>query len=100
MNSQQAILDKKQDIKMLCIKHGAKELRLFGSVLRGQDKSDSDIDFVVLFQEGKLNFDNFMDLKLDLENLFSRKVDLVTRTMLHRLMRDKVLSESIDILNS
>ena len=55
-----------------------KSLAMFGSVARGEAKSDSDIDFLVEF-DGPSTFDRYMDLKLFLEDLFGRPVDLVTQ---------------------
>lgn len=61
----------RRDIK----KHGVKKLGLFGSFLRGTQHKKSDMDFLVMFD--KPTFDNYMELKFLLEELFRRKVDLV-----------------------
>ena len=58
-------------------KYGVKRIGLFGSYLRGEQKEDSDIDILVEFEKGKKTFDNYMELKFFLEDLFKRKVDLV-----------------------
>jgi predicted nucleotidyltransferase len=50
-------------------------LAIFGSVARGEESSDSDIDVLVQF-DGPTKFDWYMDLKEFLENLFGRKIDL------------------------
>ncbi|MBM3326613.1 MAG: nucleotidyltransferase family protein [Calditrichaeota bacterium] len=55
-----------------------KSLALFGSVARGDDRPDSDVDILVEF-EGPTKFDNYMDLLFFLEEIISRKVDLVTK---------------------
>ena len=57
-------------------KYGVKKIGLFGSYIRGEQKKDSDIDFLVEFILP--DFDNFMDLVFYLENLFGRKVELIT----------------------
>jgi len=62
-----------EDIK----KYGVKRIGLFGSYVRNEQKSESDIDILVRFERGKKTFDNYMDLKFFLEDLFNRKVDLV-----------------------
>lgn len=62
-----------EDIK----KYGVKEIGLFGSYVRNEQKSESDIDILVGFERGKKTFDNYMDLKFFLEDLFNRKIDLV-----------------------
>ena len=63
----------------LCEKHKVKELYLFGSVLSERFNDSSDIDILILFYQMDLMdyFDNYMDLKEELEQLFKRPVDLV-----------------------
>jgi len=58
-------------------RYGVKRIGLFGSYLRGEQKESSDIDILVEFEKGKKTFDNYMELKFFLEDLFKRKVDLV-----------------------
>jgi len=50
---------------------------LFGSYIKGEQKSTSDIEVVVEFLDGEMTFDNFMDLKFDLEGYFKKPVGLV-----------------------
>ena len=57
---------------------GIRSLAIFGSVARGEARPDSDIDFLVEFN-GPATFDQYMGLKLFLEDLLGRPVDLVTR---------------------
>jgi len=56
---------------------GVKEIGLFGSYSQNTQEPESDIDILVKFAEGKKTFDNYMDLKFLLEDLFNRNVDLV-----------------------
>jgi uncharacterized protein len=58
-------------------KYGVKKLELFGSYVKGEQKNDSDIDFLVEFK--KPDFKNFMDLVFFLEDLFGKKVELITK---------------------
>ena len=60
-------------------KFGVKRIGLFGSYLRKEQKPTSDIDILVEFEKGKITFDNYMDLKFFLEDLFKCKVDLVMK---------------------
>jgi len=60
--------------------YSVKKLGVFGSFLKGKQKKESDIDILVEF--GRTNFDNFMGLKLFLEKLFGRKVDLIVERTL------------------
>lgn len=57
-------------------KYGVKRIGLFGSFVRKEQRADSDIDFLVEFE--KPDFDNFMNLVFFLEELFGRKVELIT----------------------
>jgi|SRR5450759_5104128 len=57
---------------------GVKRLGLFGSFVRGEQRAESDVDLLVEFQLGQKTFDNFMQLGFLLENLFGRRVELIT----------------------
>ncbi len=57
---------------------GAARLGLFGSFVRGEQKDESDIDFVVEFQEGKKTFRNFINIVYYLEKIMGREVELLT----------------------
>lgn len=58
-------------------KYGVKRLGLFGSCLRNEQNTGSDIDILVEFEKGQKTFDNYMELKFCLEDLFKCKVDLI-----------------------
>lgn len=66
-------------LNKLCDAHKVKELYLFGSILTDNFQDSSDIDMLIQFYNVDLMdyFDNYMDLKEKLENLFNRPVDLV-----------------------
>jgi predicted nucleotidyltransferase len=72
---------------------GVRSLSLFGSSVRGEETSGSDLDFVVEFE--KKSFDSYMDLKLFLEDLFDRPVDLVLADGIKPRLRDAILGEAI-----
>jgi hypothetical protein len=74
---------------------GARRLGLFGSQARGEASPDSDLDFLVEFEPGAKTFDNYMDLKEFLEDLFGRKVDLVVSEVLKPRLREGVLRETV-----
>ncbi|MBE7555252.1 MAG: nucleotidyltransferase family protein [Anaerolineales bacterium] len=57
---------------------GVKKLGLFGSFMRNQQRSESDIDLLVEFEPGQKSFDNFMQLSFLLEDILQRPVELVT----------------------
>ena len=72
---------------------GVQWLGLFGSFARDEARLDSDVDLVV--ELDRVSFDRFMDLKLRLEDLFDRRVDLVLRDSLKPRIRDRILREAI-----
>jgi uncharacterized protein len=76
---------------------GAKRLRVFGSVARGQERADSDIDFLVELPQGYDLFSQRMALSQGLSDLLHRKVDLVPEHELNRHLREQVLLEAIEI---
>lgn len=71
-----------------------KRLGIFGSYVKGKATDDSDLDLLVEFH-GELTFDNYMDLKFFLEDLFDKKIDLVIRDDIKPQIREKVLGETI-----
>jgi predicted nucleotidyltransferase len=75
-------------------KHGARNVRIFGSVARGEADQDSDIDFLVDMSSGHSLLDR-IGLKQDLEDLLQCQVDVVTPKVLHEQIRDQVFQEAI-----
>lgn len=86
---------KRAEILRLSERHGARNVRVFGSVVRGDNREDSDIDLLVEFDEGKTLFD-LIGLKLDLQELLGATVDIVTPNSL-RYVRDRVLAEALPL---
>jgi len=84
--------EKKAEILRLAEAHGASNVRVFGSVVRGENREDSDIDFLVEFQRGRTLFD-LIGFRLDLQDLLGVPVDVVTPNSL-RYIRDRVLAEA------
>ncbi len=72
--------------------YGVKKIGLFGSAAREELKEDSDMDILVEFEPGKKNFDNYMNLKLFLEDIFSRKVDLVINETIKPSLRPFIVN--------
>lgn len=75
---------------------GVRSLKLFGSASRDEAGPTSDLDFLVDF-EGAPTFDRYMDLKFYLEDLFGRRVDLVTRRGLREELRPLIEREAIRV---
>jgi uncharacterized protein len=74
---------------------GVAKIGIFGSFARGEERPESDIDVLVAFRKGEKTFDNFMGIKFYLEDLYGRKVDLVTEAALKPLIRDPILAEVV-----
>ncbi len=78
----------------ICRRYGIAELAVFGSVARGEERPDSDVDlFYVLAPGARLGWE-ITDLSDELSALFGRTIDLGSRRSLHRLVRDEVLAEA------
>ncbi len=76
-------------------KYGIAKIGVFGSFARGEGKEDSDVDILVEFKDGFKTFDNYMDLKFFLEDIFYRGVDLVTLKALKPQLKEYILQEAI-----
>ena len=74
-------------------RHGAGNVRVFGSVARGEARSDSDIDFLVDLDPGRSLFD-LGGLAMDLEEFLGRPVDVVTERGLRERIRATVLRDA------
>lgn len=77
-------------------KYGVKSLSVFGSMARGDDHEGSDVDVLVTFEDPP-TFRRFMGLKLDLEDLFGRPVDLGTPDTLRPELRSSVEKDLIHV---
>jgi hypothetical protein len=93
MSTKELIYQRKDEINRLAAKHGAQNIRIFGSVVRGEDSPQSDIDFLVDVQE-KTSPWFPAGLIIDLENLLGRQVEVVTEKALNPYIRDYVLREA------
>ncbi len=77
----------------IAARHGARNVRVFGSVARGQDSSLSDVDFLVKMEEGSSLLD-LSALTLDLKELLGVEVDVVSEDGLYWLLRRRILKEA------
>jgi predicted nucleotidyltransferase len=87
--------DQRSQIIAIAKKHGAYNVRVFGSVARKEATPESDIDFLVDYDLGKITPWFPAGLIIDLEQLLNRKVDIATVDMLKESIRDRVLHEAI-----
>lgn len=88
------IRSRREDILRISAKHGARNVRIFGSVVRGQATEGSDIDVLVHMDEDRSLLDQIA-LMHELEDLLGCKVDVVEDDAVYRQIRDRVLSESM-----
>ncbi len=93
MGIEQLLKEKREEILRIAAKHGARNVRVFGSVARGEADEQSDIDFLVEFEPGRSLLDHAA-LVLELEELLGRKVDVVTEGGLYWLLRRRILKEA------
>lgn len=77
--------------------YGARRIRVFGSVARGEEGPDSDVDFLVDFERGYDLFTQRLPLAERLEEITGHRVDLIPEHELNQHLRDRVLSEAKEI---
>lgn len=87
---------KRDEILHIAAKHGARNVRVFGSAARGQAGPTSDVDFLVELETGRSLLDH-VALCQDLEDLLGCKVDVVTEKALHWYIRDRVLAQAVPL---
>lgn len=90
------IVEKRNDILAAARRHGARKVRVFGSMARGDAGPGSDVDFLVDLEEGRDLFD-LGALLMDLQGILQRNVETVTEEALHRRIRDRVLEEAVTL---
>lgn len=96
MSLRDELREKRQAILAIAAKHGAREVRLFGSVARGAERSDSDIDLLVEMEPGRSLFD-VAALEEELEALLKRRVQIVLEDGLKPWGRERILSEAVPV---
>jgi len=88
--------DKREQILSLAARHGARNVRVFGSAARGDAGPDSDVDFLVDLDADRSLLD-LGGLLMDLRELLEREVDVVTERSLHWYIRDRILCEAVPL---
>src|SRR5258708_17738941 len=87
---------KREDILRIAKNYGAYNVRVFGSVARGEADSESDIDLLVNMEPGRSLLD-LCGLLIDLEELLGCNVDVVTEKELRERIRERVLKEAVTL---
>ncbi len=88
--------EKREDILRIAEKHGAFNVRVFGSVARGEAGPESDVDFLVELEPTKSLMD-ISSMIADLQELLGRSVDLAEPAGLHRLVRERIMREAVSL---
>jgi len=96
MNIQKILKKKREEILKICGKYGAYNVRIFGSVARGEADELSDIDILVEFEPGRTLFDH-AGLMLELGKVLGCKVDVVNQKGLKPRIKERVLKEAIPL---
>jgi hypothetical protein len=93
MGIEELLKDRREDILRIAAQHGAHNVRVFGSVARGEARPDSDVDLLVEMEAGRSLLD-LGGLLIDLQALLGREVDVVTDKGLRDRIRTRVLQEA------
>jgi predicted nucleotidyltransferase len=96
MTELERIQQQKKQIFAIAKQHGLVRLRLFGSVVRGEETPQSDIDLLVDLEPGRSMFDLGGAL-IQLQELLRRKVDIVTEGGLHWYLKEKIMQEAVPL---
>ena len=88
--------EQRQKILQIAASHGARDVRIFGSMARGEARPDSDLDLLVKLDPGQSLLD-IIALKQDLEDLIGRKVDVLTEAAISPYIREQVLENAISL---
>ena len=96
MRLEQLLEEKRGQILRIAAEHGAREIRAFGSVARGEADRESDIDFLVELEPGRSLLD-LGGLQMELESLLGRRVDVATARGLKARIRERVLREAVPV---
>jgi predicted nucleotidyltransferase len=88
-----SLVNRRQEILEIAASHGMRNVRVFGSVARGDARLDSDLDLLVDVEPGRTLLD-VIGLEQDLEQLLGRKVDVVTEGGLSPYLQQRILAEA------
>lgn len=89
--------DKRDEILRLAEQHGAMNVRVFGSVARGEANQDSDVDFLVDWDYDRISAWGGAGLYTALEALLGRRVDIATEQQLRPGMKERILKDSVPL---
>ena len=90
---QQLLQERRSDILRLATQHGARRVRIFGSIIRGTATEGSDIDLLVAFEPDRSLLD-LIGFKQDLQELLGREIDVISEGGLSPYLKDRILQEA------
>lgn len=96
MSISNTIKSKREAILDIAKKYGATKLSVFGSMARGEESPESDVDIIVEMEKGSSLLD-IIAIKQDIEELLGRKVDIVTEASISPYIRNTVLKEAVNL---
>lgn len=96
MRREELLREKRDEILRIATRHGARNVRVFGSVARGEADEESDIDLLVQFEPGRSLLDHAA-LWLELRELLGCRVDVVSERGLKPRIKERVLREAIPL---
>ncbi|GIV83929.1 MAG: nucleotidyltransferase [Candidatus Roseilinea sp.] len=96
MTLEELLRVKREEILRVCAKYGARNVRVFGSVARGEADEQSDLDLIVDFEPGRSLLDH-AGLWLELQELVGAKVDVVSSGGIRPRIRERVLKEAVPL---
>jgi len=96
MDIKKLLEEKREEVLRICAKYGARNVRVFGSVARGEADDTSDIDLLVELEPGRSLLD-LGGLQYELERVLGHRVDVVTERGLKERVRLRVLKEAVPL---
>jgi len=96
MASAKAVSEKREEIVKIAALRGARNVRLFGSLARGEETADSDVDLLVDMEEGRSLLD-LSHLLQDMEELLGCRVHVVEPEGLHWAIRERIIKEAVPL---
>jgi predicted nucleotidyltransferase len=96
MRIEELLRSRREEVLKIAAKNGARNVRIFGSVARGEADSKSDLDILVEFTPGSTLLNQSAMIR-ELESLLGLKVDVVSDQGLRERFRERVLSEAVPL---
>jgi predicted nucleotidyltransferase len=96
MSQLDIIRQRREEILRLAEGYGIRRVRIFGSIARGEDRPESDIDVLVAFEPGRSLLDQ-VGFRQDLEEMLGRRVDVVSERGISPYLQDRILAEAVPL---